>query len=156
MFDQEGREVRKLMVDQTFNAAFGDVTDFGSTNAQEVKRLCHRLTMEVTAGNNLGVGDDNRVIGGGIQLDGDFRCHVVDGVFACAVNLRHTTERVGILRAQFGGVGQVGRAFRQVADVLCGRNATGVRTNGVQFLIESIDDAAMRFEREGTGDIRQF
>ncbi len=56
--------------------------------------------MKVAGGDDfVSVGEDERVVGGGVQLDVEDAAHEFDRVVHHAVDLRHAAQRVRVLHA---------------------------------------------------------
>src|SRR5215207_11163360 len=83
---------------QSINPALGDRREVREGDRHHVERHRHRLAMEVTSAEQLsGVGEYERVIGGGVQLAADDAGAEIDRVEHRAVHLGHAAERVLIL-----------------------------------------------------------
>jgi hypothetical protein len=71
----------------------------GECQGQDIERLRHRLSMKVAARDHLAVGEDQRIVGGGVELHGSRLLGESNGVGHRAENLGCAAEAVGILHS---------------------------------------------------------
>ena len=144
-----------MRVDQPVDGPFDDVGDLGQRDAEKVRRERQRLAVEVAAGDHLAlVGEHQRVVGGGVDLDGHDLFDVGERVHHGAVDLRDAAERVGVLdlfaigvRSDDAAAGDDPPHVGRTADL------PGVRACGVDFLVEDLVRAAEGFEAHAPGDL---
>ena len=89
-------------VGQLLDAPFADGGQLRQRDGQEVRRERHRLTVEVAAGKDrdmvLAAGEDKRVVGDRVHLDGTtFASDVFEHVAHCAVHLGCAAHAVRVL-----------------------------------------------------------
>ena len=115
---QEGRQpVVEARVEEQRHAPLADGAQLGDGQLGQVERQGHRLAVEVAAaddeavtgrqgvlGHVAALGEDERIVGGGVHLDVEDAVQVVQGVAGGAVDLRHAADRVGVLDAVAVGV----------------------------------------------------
>ena len=96
---QERRQaVRHRRVQHPLDPALGDRSQLREADLERVERNRDRLAVEVPVRDDLpAIGQHERVVGGGVQLDGDRPLGVVDRVAHGAVHLRRAAERVRVL-----------------------------------------------------------
>ena len=89
-------------VDELVGAALADAAKFGNGDGEEVEYHSHGFTVEVAAGNDqVFVGEDNGVVGGGVDFGFNHRGDIGNGVFGGAMHLGSAAEAVGVLYVFF-------------------------------------------------------
>ena len=84
------------------DTAFGDISQFGQGDGEEVIRDGKRLPVEVSAGDDpVFIGEDGGVVRNGIDFSQQYGGNVADGVFRGTVYLRDAAEGLGILNVIF-------------------------------------------------------
>ena len=151
--EEGGQVLVERRVHQAVDAALGDAGQGGERDREEVELKRQRLAVEIAAGKDLAV-EDERIVGGGVQLDGEdaggFGERVADG----AVDLRSAAERVSVLHAAAGDVGLADlAAFEQIAEAAGALELAGMRPDGVDAVVEGARSAAKRIKRERANDI---
>ena len=98
---QERRQaVRHRRVQHPLDPPLRDRSQLGEADLQRVERDRHRLAVEVPVRDDLlALGQDERVVGGRVQLDSDSPLGVVDRVADGAMHLRRAPKRVRVLHA---------------------------------------------------------
>lgn len=81
--------------------------------------------------------EDERVVDGRVELDGERRLHVLDGLFDRAVELRHAADGQRALHAEATVALKHGAVLQNGADVGRGVDLVGVRAHGHQALVHS-------------------
>jgi len=94
---KRGETLRQVRVDQPLDPALGDRLKGCERHGQHVQRLRHRLPMEVPARDHVPVLEDQRVVRGCIELDGNRLLSEADGIGHGAEDLRRAAEAVCIL-----------------------------------------------------------
>ena len=79
---------------------------------------------------------------------------MLDGVFAGTVNLRHATERVGVLHVFLLSLDNL-RAFQQMADMGGGQNLSYMRSYQMHVEVEGLDTSVEGFQGYCTNDVGQ-
>ena len=129
-------------------ATLADAAQFGNGNGEEVEHHGQGFTVEVTAGDDhVLVGEDNGVVGGGVDFGLDNRGYVGDSVLGGAVDLRGATEAVGILDVLLVA-GDDLAALGVFADGGSGFELAFVGANHVEALVEGFDAAVEGVEAE--------
>lgn len=147
-FGHQERRQTALGVDELVGAAFADGTEFGHGDGQEVEHHGQGLTVEVTAtDDHILVGEDDGVVGGGVDFGLHDAGHIADGVLGGTVHLRGAAEAVRILHMLFVALDEFA-TLEVVAYGLGGLELSLVRTNHVEALVEGLDTAVEGVERE--------
>ena len=98
------------------DAALADVGDLRDAHRREIERQRERLAVEVAGRDDLaGVREHERVVGDGVDLDGDDFAQPAQRVAAGAVHLRDAAQRVGVLHLVAVEVAEHDRAARRGA-----------------------------------------
>ena len=112
--------------------------------------------MEVPAGEHgLVLGEDQRIVGAGVELHGEHAAKVVDGVVTGAVHLGGAAQGVGVLHAvakdvRFGDAA----ALRQGEDAGGRGDLTRMRPRRVDARIEGGARAAQGLDTKRRDDVR--
>ncbi len=78
------------------DTAFGDISQFGQSDGEEVIRDGKRLPVKVSAGDDpVFIGEDGGVVRDGIDFGQQYGGNVADGVFRGTMYLRDAAEGVG-------------------------------------------------------------
>src|SRR3954453_6427776 len=98
--------------------------------------------MEVAAGEDLTV-EYERIVGRGVELDGEDSGGFGEGVADGAVDLRRAPEGVGVLHAAAGDVRLADfAAFEQIAETAGAFELAGMRARGMNAAVEGARSAA--------------
>ena len=131
-------------IDEQRGPAFADGAQLGDGQLREVERERDRLAMEVASaddttaagGHRVNVRDaaareDERVVGGRVELDVEHPPEVVEGVLHRAVDLRHAAQRVRVLDLVGMAVMAAldARVAQQVAELPGHRDLAGMRAS---------------------------
>ena len=88
-----------------------------------LERHCHRLAMEISAAQQLaGVGEDEGIVRGGVELTTDDAGAEIDGVEHGAMYLRHAAQGVRVLYARIVLTSRASVTGRENRDVGAGRS----------------------------------
>ena len=80
------------------DTAFGDISQFGQGDGEEVIRDGKRLPVKVSAGDDpVFIGEDGGVVRDGIDFGQQYGGNVTDGIFGGAIYLWDAAEGLGIL-----------------------------------------------------------
>ena len=151
--EEGGQVLVERRVDEAVDAALGDAGEGGERDREEVELKGERLAVEVAAGEDLAV-EDQRVVGGGVQLDGEDAARFGERVANGAVDLRRATQRVGVLHAAAGDVRLADlAAFEQVAEAARALELAGMRAGRVDTVVKGARSAAQRVERHRADDV---
>ncbi len=101
-FRQEGRQAREVRVHQPRRPSLADGGELRHREGRVVERQCQRLAVEVAAGDHLAAGEDERVVGGSVDLDAEDALELRERVARRAVDLRHAAQAVGVLDPVLG------------------------------------------------------
>src|SRR6266446_3435970 len=102
---QESRQTAEVRVDEVFHAPLADAAQVSHRGGKVVGGQRDRLSVEVSARDDLrGVGEDQRIVGGGVHLTLDNTRHFGQGIAQGAVYLRHAANAVGVLHLFASGV----------------------------------------------------
>ncbi len=130
---QEGRQSAQRRVHQLLHPPLADGRELGAGDGQHVEGERDRLAVEVAARDDeVLVGEDQRVVGGRVHLDGQDAPGVLQAVAHRPVHLGHAAERVRVL--DLGAVGVALddlRVAEQRAQVLGDGHLARVRPRGV-------------------------
>ena len=86
---QECRQFTICRVDQTFNTSLRYVSQLRNCDSQEVKAQCHRLSVEVTAGDSVLIFfEDDRIICYRVYFNIYMVKYIIHCILAGAVDLR--------------------------------------------------------------------
>ena len=160
-------------IDQPREAALGDGAEIGHGDGEDVHGLRHVLPMEVTAGNRhvaaLAIVEDQRVVGGGIDLRADDALDIFHRLDGRAVNLRRAAQGIHVLHARARGRAGLARligeddvagalraalrAFEDAQQVARDPGLPGMRARLVHARIEGRQFAAHRLQRQAHGDV---
>ena len=123
-----------------------------------VERESERLTVEVAVRDELAaLGEDERIVGGGVQLDRDGLLGVRQQIPARAVNLRRAAQRVRVLHLVAPAVRlDDRRALDQPNDVRGRLRLSRKRSERLDLRPEADARALERLDREGAGDVRNL
>ncbi len=150
--DEEGGEA-SLGVDELVGASFADGAEFGDGDGEEVEDHGEGFAVEVAAGDDhILVGEDDGVVGGGVDFGLDDATNVGYGVLGGTVDLRGAAEAVGILHVFFVA-GDDLAALGVAAYGFGGLELTFMRTNHVEALKERLDAAVEGVEAEAENHI---
>lgn len=89
----------QIRVDEALRAPLGNACNLRQGDGEEIQLERKRLAMEVPLADNLTVGEDERVVGRGVDFDLQHGSRLLDYVAARAQNLGDATQRIGILHA---------------------------------------------------------
>src|SRR5438067_13016819 len=112
---EERGQLREEAGEHAEEAPFGDTAELAQTNAGGVECERQRLAVEVAAGEyGLVLGEDQRIVGAGIELHSEHASQVVDGIVAGTVHLSGAAQGAGVLNAvaedvRFGDAAAVGQ-----------------------------------------------
>ena len=136
-------------VDKLVGAALADAAEFCHGNGEEVEYHSHGFTMEMTAGDDhVLVGEDNGVVGGGVDFGLDHRGYIGDGILGGTVYLGSAAEAVGILHVLFVA-GDNLAALGVFADGGSSFELSFVGTHQMKALVERLNTAIESVEAEG-------
>ena len=80
------------------DTAFGDISQFGQGDGEEVIRDGKRLPVKVSTGDDpVFIGEDGGVVRDGIDFGQQYGGNVADGIFGGAMYLWDAAEGLGIL-----------------------------------------------------------
>src|SRR5262249_21479545 len=152
---------RKRRVDQALDAALGDRAQIGYGDRGVIERQRDRLAMKIAARQDLTlVGEDERVVGGAVDLDLHYAARMFERVAHGAVHLRHATQRIGVLHARIDGAVAVRLANFAVLDQFAqsprARSLAGVRAGRMNLLVKGDRRPPQRFERHSPDHVRRF
>ena len=102
------------------------------------------------------LGENERIVGHGIDLAADDIPHIADGVAACAVDLRDAADRIGVLHLlRVVREGQTA-PVQKPQQILCRAHLPLLAAQRVHLGIKGTQDAQLCLARHGGGDIRRF
>ena len=97
-----GEEWRQFLVErgihQAVDAPLGNAGERDQRDGQKIQLEGQRLAVEIAAREDL-LPEHQRVVGGGVQLDGEDAARLGQGVPHRSVHLRRAAQRVGVLHA---------------------------------------------------------
>ena len=126
-------------IDELVGTAFAYAAQFGEGDGEEVEHHGERFSMEMASGDDeVFIGEDDGVVGSGVDFGFDDRSYVSDGVFCSAVDLRGTTEAVGVLYMFFVASNQLA-AFGIFANSGGSLQLAFVGANHVERFKEGLD-----------------
>ena len=135
-------------VDELVGAAFADGTEFGDGDGEEVEYHGEGFAVEVTAGDDhVLVGQDDGVVGGGVDFGLNHGGNVADGVLGGTVHLRGAAEAVGILHVLFVATDDLA-TVEHLAHGGGSLQLALVGAHHVEALVEGLDAAVEGVERE--------
>ncbi len=153
---QEGRQSRQAGVHQARGAALGDRGQLGDRHGGVVEGERQRLAVEVAARHDRTRREDERVVGGGVDLDPQDALELRQRVARRAMDLRHAAQAVRVLEPmiEVGAVRLPDLAVAQeLAKVACRRDLPGVWPRGDQRLLERGAGSEHRLEAHGADDV---
>ena len=154
--EEGGQAVGEVRVDEPLEAPLGDARELGGGHRERVERERERLPVEVAVRDeHLVVDEHERVVGGGVQLDGDGVLRVLEEVAAGAVHLRRAAERVRVLHLVAPAMRlDDRRALEQAEDVRGGGLLPSQRPELVDLRQERRARPLQRLDRDRAGDVR--
>ena len=155
--EEGGEAVGERRVREPLDPPLGDGRELGQGHRGGVERERERLTVEVAVGDELpALDEDEGVVGGRVQLDGDRRLRVGEEVPARPVDLWGAAEGVRVLHLVAPAVRlEDGGALQQTKDVRGARPLALERAELVDLGEEAPPRALQRLEGERARDVRR-
>ena len=149
---EERRQLAHQAVEQTVDAAVAHFAQIRDRDAEVVGRHTGIGAVGVAAHQRDRAAvlfiEDERVVDGRVELDGERRLRVLDGLFDRAVELRHAADGQRVLHAVATAALKHGAVLQNGADVGRGVDLVGVRAHGHQALVHSHQRTLEHLERE--------
>ena len=149
---EERRQLAHQAVEQAVDAAVAHFAQICDRDAEVVGRHTSIGAVGIAAHQRDRTAvlliEDERVVDGRVELDGESRLCVLDGLFDRAVELRHAADGQRVLHAVAAVALKHGAVLQNGADVGRGVDLVGVRTHGHQALVHGHQRALEHLERE--------
>jgi len=161
MADEKSGQVARLRIGHLVDAALGNASESGESDGEMVGGHGERLAVEIAAAENVaGISENEGIVGGAVEFDGERGADVGESIARGAVNLRDAAEAVGVLHARvfcrravrFADLAAAVEALEMAGD----ESVAGMRARIGDARIEGDRAAAKRVERERGGDVSRI
>ena len=113
--------------------------------------------MEIAAGDHgFVIGEDQRVVGHGVQLQLQHAAHMLERIAHRAVHLRHAAQAVGVLHPQALCRLQHGALLAAQDEVFRHQLLALMRPDLVHARVKGVELAQQRLQAQGRGGVRQL
>ncbi len=155
--EEGGQAVGQGGVDHPLGAALGGVGNLRAGDAQSVEGDGHGLAVEVAAGDDrLVLQEDQGVVGDGVELDLHLIPDIVQGVPDGAVKLGDAPQGVGVLHPVLLAVVQNFGALQQLAHVLGHQHLALLAADLMDAGVKGVAQAGEALEVHRADDVAQL
>ena len=144
-------------VHKTFYTALRNICKLSYRDAEEVKSKCHRLAVEIAAGDRfIVVWEDDRIVRDRINLARNGRIDVFNSVAARTMYLRGAAERICILNLALDFIGGELAAVKKLQKILGAVYLPLMTAHLMHLVIVRLFDAEHGFRAHSAGNIGGF